>query len=330
MSNFESYEIKSVPLGIRQISITEDPHEDFGSLESQSVSNLGTFRADGINVDENLNIGVDASDGDEDSLNFELYGDGISRDRIIRQLNGVVDTNFGDFLLENYKYWSIDDLSISLGELLKGLDVELINLVNSNYLHYINLDKSIDGSLDLTHDIKIDLNSYLKVLKNENQSIEEDTEYIEELKSEKKQLLLLKFTCERVIRLNELIECFDGLVNKFDLSKENVINEDGSTHGSRTHMILEMSALYFAITRIFINLKSFSDNEMVTNLGRKMNGLKLEFGGVLERYVKELNEKVKHCNLEEIDELKVELFEVFKVYQLLNSGKEFQVSIRSQ
>lgn len=329
MSKFELYEMDSIPMKTRQQSNFKDPMDSSIGAETQSMSTLDTLMPvnSQFNIDDDLNIDeLSIGSEDDDSLNFELYGDGISRERLIRQLTGVETENFSEFLLDNYKYWSLDDLSTSLGDLLKGLDVELINLVNSNYLHYINLDKSIDGSLDLTHDIKIDLNSYLKVLKNENTNIDNDVQYVTELQGEKGRLMFLRFTCETIIKLNELIECFDGLVNKFDLSKHSVINEEGSTHGSRTHMLLELTGMYFAITRIFINLISndqVEKSKIVINLGRRMNGLKLEFSGLLSKYVKELKVKVKEGD----DSSRVELFEVFKVYQLLNSNSEFKGNV---
>lgn len=312
MSKFDSYDITSV-VPARQLSAGEDP-VDAGAPQRDFAAGLEA-RGPGAREEESEDGDEDDDENDDDSLDFELYGDGISRERLMRQMKSAAaaDGKYGDFLLENYKYWSLDDLSNSLKDVLKGLDTELINLVNENYLHYINLDKSIDGSFDLSHDIKIDLNTYLKALNSVNAEIDQNKTQLRQFKQQRSTLTSLKYQCEHIVKLHELVECFDVTIRKFE---QDAVAKDGKEH-SKT--ICELTALYFAISRIFLNVKV--TNELTTSLGKKMNGLKLEFQGLLNRHIKDLKSSAKN------DDNQTELFEIFKIYQLLNSQTEFKQAI---
>lgn len=276
---------------------------------------------------------------DESSVSFELYDDAFVREKVIAQIkqeqlllitsvtnntsnndvsisnNASKDINISDFLLKYYKYRDLADLSNGFGELILGIDNELIELVNHNYLSFIELGKSIDGSLDLIHDIKIDLSDYLKNLRLSNELIDKDKNNLNRLQNSRSKLINLKSIVKRIITLNEMIECFDKLCSKFDSNEES------------TDMLKELIGLYFGIDRMFTklinqvieaNLNILIDKGIVLNLVKKMNGLKLEFKSLLNMYLNHL----RKCNPTNED-----IFEIFKLYQLLDCVEDFKQNL---
>ncbi|GMM29092.1 hypothetical protein DAMA08_018080 [Martiniozyma asiatica (nom. inval.)] len=284
---------------------------------NQSISNnCSSVVIDPIDAEIN-NSGIDLSNDDSD---FELE-DKLYRERIIGQLQDEEQhqqhTLPSEFLLKHYKYWSLNDLSLGLNDLLQELDKELINLVNNNYLQYINLGKSIDGSLDMIHDIKIDLKKYSKELINENDQINKDNEQIILLKHQNEKLQKLKFLTEKLIQLGELIECLEALLTKFDITniksrEEKLINKI-SIHGNKTQMLIELTGLWIAIGRLFqllLKEKIIFESPIMSLYGKKMNGLKLEYAGLMKSHLDYL--KTEHS-----DSGKNEFFEILKIYKSL-------------
>lgn len=283
-------------------------------------------------------IGESDNVSDESSVSFELYDDAFVREKVISQIkqeqlittiniddnnnnnsnnnnNESQDINISDFLLKYYKYRDLGDLSSGLGELIKGIDNELIELVNENYLNFIDLGTSIDGSLDLIHDIKIDLSEYLKNLKLSNEMIVKDKNKLNRLQNSRSKLISLKSIAKRIITLNEMIECFDKLCSKFDSNEES------------TDMLKELVGLYFGIDRMFTKLTSqvndaklkvLIDTGILLNLDKKMNGLKLEFKSLLNMYLNHL----RKCNRTNED-----IFEIFKLYQLMDCVEDFKQNL---
>ncbi|GAV27447.1 hypothetical protein PMKS-000915 [Pichia membranifaciens] len=273
-------------------------------------------------IDGNLELGLDLELSDTSSVSFELYDDKFSREKLISQIklensstDGGEDLNIGEFLLKHYKYRELTDISDGLAGLIKGIDDDLVELVNVNYLSFINLGKSVDGSLDLIHDIKIDLSDYLKNLKSSNETIKNDTEKLDILQDSRGRLLSLRSIVERLITLSEMIECFDKLCSKFDKNEE------------CTDMLKELVGLYFGINRMFLklikqtkdeNLASLANNGILLGLNKKMNGLKLEFKSLLGSYL---------THVRETNPSNEEIFEIFKLYQLLNLTEDFKKSL---
>lgn len=324
MVNFDNYEVGRNRISLKpqeSLESVDDPLTS--SIQSQSteiyenddLTDLNINNKNVINDDDNIL-------SDTSSISFEIYDDKISREKIISQLNEFnkdenenENENIGDFLLKYYKYRELTDLSNGVGELIKGIDTDLIELVNENYLSFINLGKSIDGSLDLIHDIKIDLTDYLKKLKLSNKSIDEDLNKIKKLQDSRLNLIKMKSLLKKVIKLNEMIECFEKLCNKFD------------KFDNRFDLLKELVGLYFGINKMFlkilnqINEDNFQDlinNGVFSNLSKKMNGLKLEFKSLLSNYL---------LHLKESNQTNDEIFEVFKLYQLLNLTDDFKKSL---
>ena len=293
--------------------VEEDPLTPIQSQSTEIYEN---------GIDGNLELGLDLELSDTSSVSFELYDDTFSREKLISQIklensstDGGEDLNIGEFLLKHYKYRELTDISSGLAGLIKGIDDDLVELVNVNYLSFINLGKSVDGSLDLIHDIKIDLSDYLKNLKSGNEAIKKDTEKLDTLQDSRGRLLSLRSIVERLITLSEMIECFDKLCSKFDKNEES------------TDMLKELVGLYFGINRMFLkliqqtndeNLASLANNGILLGLNKKMNGLKLEFKSLLGSYL---------THVRDTNPSNEEIFEIFKLYQLLNLTEDFKKSL---
>jgi conserved oligomeric Golgi complex subunit 2 len=319
--SFESTDpLTPVAVGIEETpNYNETPQafDDGYQYVDRVVDEVGTsINGDSVSVtDVGTDVDVDASDI-ESSISFDLYDEEFVRARIISQIkqeqtmmNGA-DINLGAFLLKYYKYRDLSDLSNGLGGLITGIDNELIDLVNANYLSFINLGKSIDGSLDLIHDIKIDLSDYLKNLKLSNEFIDKDMWSVNKIQKSRNDLIILKSIVKRTITLSEMIECFDRLCSKFD------------EHHDREDMLKELVGLYFGINNMFLKTHELINrNQQYTkmiesgilfNLSKKMNGLKLEFKSLLDTYLRD----VKKSNST------TQIFEIFQLFQLLNHTQD--------
>lgn len=324
-SSLSDYQVQSRNNDNNNNPLFETEEDPLTPIQSQSTE----IYQHGIDESlyDNNDIDVDSTLSETSSVSFELYDYKFSREKIITQIqqemegnnddddNGEKDLNIGDFLLKHYKYRELTDISNGLGDLIKGIDDDLIELVNVNYLSFINLGKSVDGSLDLIHDIKIDLTDYLKNLKLNNNAIENDLDKINLLQDSRLNLIKIKSLVKKLIKLNEMIECFDKLCSKFD------------KYDNRFDILKELVGLYFGINKMFLkliqqinegNFQDLANNGIFLNLGKKMNGLKLEFKSLLENYLSHLKDS-KHTT--------DEIFEVFKLYQLLNLTDEFKKSI---
>ncbi|QPG74764.1 hypothetical protein FOA43_002098 [Brettanomyces nanus] len=180
-------------------------------------------------------------------------------------------------LLQNYKYWSLDDLSDGLDQLLKEVDGDLVDLVNSNYLRFIDLGKSLDGSLDMTHDIKIDVANYIRRVKGANRQIDIDSKDIVEAVKYKRRLCILKRVTNIALLVDEQMETFIR-INKRDEDDQLPLNH--------------LTALYFSINKQYAEiLKMINTGELITTLSRKMSSLQMEFRSLVGDELKIEREK---------------------------------------
>ncbi|ODV87532.1 hypothetical protein CANARDRAFT_6062 [[Candida] arabinofermentans NRRL YB-2248] len=275
------------------------------SLDLQrTISNT----SDIVNSTSNLLIDDDDDDGDDvsSSDNLEFYSN-LTRESFQYNLSKLPNNdntfNPSEFLTINYKYWSLDDLIKSLKSLLEEIDFELIELVNSDYLYFIQLGKSIDGSIDLIHNCKIDLNGYIKELSLNNLKINNDLELIDNIIEFKKKLNLFKIIINYLILLNEQIDLFNELINKFNF------NDD----------INELTILFLSINKIFSKLIKFKDSiDFLNILYKKINGLRFEFKSLLNDYL--LNLKNDDSGN---DENKLKMLELMKIYNILDERSSF-------
>ncbi|KGK36218.1 hypothetical protein JL09_g4629 [Pichia kudriavzevii] len=269
------------------------------------------------NTEHNFDV-ESVVESDVSSVSFDLYMNEFARDKIIEQIEEEKkndtdgELNISQFLLKNYKYRDLGELSSGFGDLIKGIDTDLIELVNENYLSFINLGKSIDGSLDLIHDIRIDMLEYSKTLKLNNEKIDIDMNTIERLRKESCRLSKMENLVRKIIVLFEMVECFDKLCTKFDKYEDS------------TDMLKELVGLYFGIndmlTRVSMQSKRLGMDELVEtgilfNINKRMHGLNLEFKSLMKIYLN---------HLKEINTTNEDIFEVFKLYHLLNFTKDFQ------
>ncbi|ODV97617.1 hypothetical protein PACTADRAFT_131 [Pachysolen tannophilus NRRL Y-2460] len=134
-------------------------------------------------MNESVSLGFEEDDGGEEvevDENFP-YPLKITRysfsDKISKYLNDTGkrydedEFKMDDFLYENYRFISLSDLSNDLTSLLKELDDELITLINNDYNEFINLGKSVEGSIDIINNIKVDLNNYYLRLINSSKDL---------------------------------------------------------------------------------------------------------------------------------------------------------------
>lgn len=234
-------------------------------------------------------------DDDESTVSFELYEDGYYRDKIIREIKEEGEEfEVGSFLLKYYKYRELGDLSKGFGSLIEGINEELIESVNENYLNFIKLGKSIDGSLDLIHDNKIDIGEYLKNLKLSNENIDKSTTNINKLNNYRFELNEMKVFISRLIKLNKMIEWFDKLCLQFDANERS------------GDMILELVGVYLGINKMMDSIKFIEENIIFDNMVKKMNALRVEFKSLLKNYL----DKFRDLDNDEV-------FQVFKMYQLV-------------
>lgn len=288
-------------------------------LDGSNAANINSIS----NYEQSGRLPAEEEDlSDESSISFELYEEEFIREKVISQIKQEQKAEHGEqfdnseFLLKHYKYRDLSDISNGFGKLITDIDKDLIELVNENYLSFINLGKSIDGSLDLIHDTKIDLNEYLKNLKLSNENIKKDETNLGKLQDSREKLILLKSFVTRLITLSELIDCFDKLISKFD---------DGNESAD---ILKELVGLYFGINKMFSRLMEHSkenilpelleSNSILSNLSKKMNGLKLEFKGLLKSYFSKVKESSKTND---------EVFGVFKLFQLLTGIEDFRSSL---
>lgn len=302
MSKLSEYQIAVTSTPTKQVNMLgsdEDPLSPV--LASPTVHrsfDLNTMFSGG--QDDNVE---DYDEDDEDSISFELYEDKLIREKIIAQIKHEIGSqnidkfDISKFLLDHYKYRDLSDMSNGLSSLIENIDDELIENVNENYLSFINLGKSIDGSFDLIHDIKIDLSDYLKNIRLSNEDIEKDLGTVDKIDTTRKKLNTLKNNARNIITVSEMIECFDKLCVNFSYDFNSIEN------------IKQMTSLYFSIGKVFEKLNSLESNiDIIKPLNKKMNDLKLEFRSLVKDYLLDIK-GLKNQN--------ENFFEAFKVYQIL-------------
>ncbi|GMG21522.1 unnamed protein product [Ambrosiozyma monospora] len=262
----------------------------------------GSNSANRANFDlESLTSSSDLADSDSisdsDSLNFSTE---LTRESF--QLNNFNDPT--SFLLKHYKFWSLDDLLQSLQSLTSDIDTELINLINSNYLNFIKLGNSIDGSFDLIQNLKVDLNGYIKSLETQNEKkINTDLQVVDQLIDYKSKLLNYRRLIQLIISLSTQIEVF---VSRCELSKR-VEEFDLNRLKELLSLYLNVLSSYRVLVGKFDGVMELNRFEILISLVKKFAYLKLEFKSILNEFLK------NHVN----ELTGVEKFEVMKMISIL-------------
>lgn len=274
-------------------------------------------------VDLETELGLDSPDSsssDNESLTF--YNQNLTRDSLQDHMDDLHMRDAQELdpsllLLRYYKYWSLDDLSTTLGQLLKEVDQDLVELVNSHYLNFISLGKSMDGSQDLTRDIKIDLASYIKQLSKANSEITKDLDATAKLVEYKQRLVVYKRLVSTILLVNSQVETFTQLCN--GLSTDSSVLSDEKLH--------HLAALYFSINKQYSvllkmvasrpeigNKQVLRDCEIVRVLSKRLGALELEFKSLLDAHLKELHKLSGHENNQRI-------FDVVRLYKVLEDRR---------
>ncbi|KAG7837787.1 hypothetical protein KL942_004199 [Ogataea angusta] len=197
----------------------------------------------------------------DDSLEFYST---LTRESFQYNLTKLPEGPFSpsELLVQSYKYWSLDDLTRSLGSLLHEIDQELIDLVNNDYLNFIELGNSIDGSVDLIHDCKIDLNGYIKDLSISNMKIDADLETVDSLLLYKRKLSVYRAIINQLVVLEEQLALFSKKIATADVK--------------------ELVVLFLSTNKIYSALLKYKSIEMVAVAGKKIAGMKIELKSVLD------------------------------------------------
>ncbi|GME82329.1 unnamed protein product [Ambrosiozyma monospora] len=272
-------------------------------LSPRTTTPTGSNSANKANFDlESLTSTSDLADSvsvseDSDSLNFSTE---LTRESF--QLNNFTDPT--SFLLKHYKFWSLDDLLQSLQSLTSEIDTELINLINSNYLNFIKLGNSIDGSFDLIQNLKVDLNGYIKSLETQNEKkIDCDLQVVDQLVEYKSKLLDYRRLIQLIISLSTQIEVF---VSRCELSKR-VEEFDLNRLKELLSLYLNVLGSYRVLVGKFDGVVELNRFEILISLVKKFAYLKLEFKSILNEFLK------NHVN----ELTSAEKFEVMKMISIL-------------
>ncbi|KAG7876202.1 hypothetical protein KL938_004592 [Ogataea parapolymorpha] len=229
----------------------------------------------------------------DDSLEFYST---LTRESFQYNLTKLPEGQFSpsELLVQSYKYWSLDDLIKSLGSLLHEIDQELIDLVNNDYLNFIELGNSIDGSVDLIHDCKIDLNGYIKDLSISNTKIDADLETVDSLLLYKRKLSVYRAIINQLVVLEEQLTLFSKKIATADVK--------------------ELVVLYLSTNKIYSALLKYKSIEMVAVAGKKIAGMKIELKSVLDSKLKTATGDEK--------------LQLLKVYGVLGEERAFIKAIR--
>ncbi|CDK26456.1 unnamed protein product [Kuraishia capsulata CBS 1993] len=233
------------------------------------------------------------------SFNYNL-------DRQTDQNSSSKEFDVDHFLFSNYRYTSLDDLSSELKHLLKELDTELVNLVNTDYSDFINLGKSMDGSVDLIHSIKVDVGNYQKELQKSQSKLKNSAEIVDGVLEQKKSLGQLKYVANAALLLNDQIESAEAIFSD-------------STKGKVMFSVLrELTTSYVSIHKVLTKLGSSSlgsSMDILTSLNRRISALRYNYKGLLDEYLRGLDLKDEAS--------KDEVLGLMKMYLILGEPGHF-------
>ncbi len=102
----------------------------------------------------------DFDSSDDDFLTTLPFPKPLNRDSFSAE-----DFEIDEFLCSSYQYKTLDDLKGELSTLQKKIKQELVDLVNNDYIDFINLGKSLEGGGAKVDDIKMNVFRYQKELK---------------------------------------------------------------------------------------------------------------------------------------------------------------------
>ncbi|VEU22379.1 DEKNAAC103384 [Brettanomyces naardenensis] len=284
-------------------------------MEAQSL-----IRSPASSTNSSLSLELPESN----SAEFAFYSEELTRESLQDDMEQL-DMNTAEqldpslLLLKNFKYWPLDDLSDNLQKLLREVDSDLVDLVNDNYLKFIALGKSIYGSLDITHDVKIDVSNYVRLLHGENDNIKSDLRATSRLVEFKRRLSIYRRIVSVVILLDEQVDTFTRLC-------------DGANSEMNEEELKHLIALYFSINKQYGQLmkmvmsreevgdkEMMKNSELMTGLSKRMSALQMEFKSLLESHL----EVIRNRQGDHENNLKV--FELLKLYQIVE-GDNYEYS----
>lgn len=236
------------------------------------------------------------------------------------KLSSQDEFDVDEYLYKNHRFTSIDSLIKDLQNLSKGLNQELLDLVNDDYNDFIELGKSINGGLELINGIKMDLKNFNQELITTSNNFTVSQETLTYSLDKKKQLIQLKTKIKLLLLLNDQIDNFETLLN-FDIDSEhsNTSNEKMKSN------LKNLTTLYLSFSKLNDVLSMHSIIFVENNLKQRVSSLKFEF----KSYLDELLTKV--LRQDNSDSKNLLLFDLMNIYRIIGHESDFiKVSKRAK
>lgn len=230
------------------------------------------------------------------------YPISINREDFQQELNCEA-FQVDEFLYNNHRFTSIDSLIKDLTQLSDGLNKELLNLVNNDYADFIKLGKSINGGLEMMHNIQIDLQSFTSNLLLTKKNFQNSNDLVANSLKKKQELIELKTKIKLCLLLNDYVNNFESLLNIDDLITEN---------HKLVIKLKSLTTLYLSLSKMFELITANGNDESIAfinkNLKFKIMSLKFEF----KSYLDEILTHFKSKRIENQDVI-LELLNIYKI-----------------
>ncbi|CUM46429.1 uncharacterized protein AC631_04934 [Debaryomyces fabryi] len=233
----------------------------------------------------------------------------INREDFQQELN-CDNFQVDDFLYQNHRFTSIDSLIKDLTHLLDSLNNELLDLVNNDYTDFIKLGKSINGGLQLMHNIQIDLQNFNTSLSLVKKNFQVSNDLVANALAKKQELVELKTKIKLCLLLNDHVNNFENILNLDDLNTEN---------DKLVTKLKTLTALYLSLSKLFALITSNERDDSVSfvnkNLKVKIMSLKFEFKGYLDEMLTSF--KSKRISNRDV------ILELLNIYKITGHERDF-------
>lgn len=179
------------------------------------------------------------------------------------------------YLYENHRFSALDSLLSDLKALSKTTNQELHDLVNNEYASFIDLGKSITGSLELINNISGDVGKFNALLSKCKQSISTSLATVGRALEHKNKLNVLKNKAKLILLLNEQCSSFETLLE---------INT-GEDAQKLKKKVSTLATLYLSVTKICAVLDESGDIDCLyfdNTCKTKLASIKYEFRAFLD------------------------------------------------
>lgn len=172
--------------------------------------------------------------------------------------------NPDSYLYHNHRFTALDSLLNDLKALSKNTNQELLDLVNNEYASFINLGRSITGSLELINNVSADVAKFNAIVLASRQSLQQSSSTVDKALQKKQELNLLKNRAKLILLLNEQCTSFESLLG-FTIGRDSQRLKD---------KVSTLATLYLSVTKIYAVLEesnsilcAFFENNCKSKLG---------------------------------------------------------------